>query len=164
MAASDPPRTVEQTGVEMTEIVLPEDTNHRGSVFGGRVLALIDKCAAVAAMRHARTEVITAAVDSVVFLSGVKTGDILLLTGRLNAAFQSSMEAEVQVRSEDPLTGERRLTTTAFVTMVSVAPDGSPQRIPPLEATSAEERRRAREAAARREHRLRERRRREPRD
>jgi acyl-CoA hydrolase len=138
----------------MTEIVLPEDTNPRGSVFGGRVLALVDKCAAVVAMRHARSEVVTASVDSVDFLSGVHTGDILLLTGRLNAAFGSSMEIEVAVHAEDPLSGTRRLTTQALVTMVALGPDQKPAEIPSLEPTTDDERARGDAAAVRRRDRL----------
>jgi acyl-CoA hydrolase len=90
----------------MSEIVLPEDTNAKGTAFGGRVLSLIDKCAAIAAMRHARSEVVTVSMDSVVFLNPVRLGNVLSLSGRLNAVFGSSMEAEVEVHSEDLLTGE----------------------------------------------------------
>jgi acyl-CoA hydrolase len=143
--------------VQMTEIVLPEDTNPRGSVFGGRVLALIDKCAAVAAMRHARSEAVTVSVDSVAFIHNVRLGDVLLLRGRLNAAFGTSMEVEVEVHAENPSTGERRLTTTAFVTMVAVDPAGRPIAVPRLRAASPAERRRALEAVERRRRRLRDR-------
>lgn len=138
----------------MTEIVLPEDTNPRGSVFGGRVLALIDKCAAVAAVRHSRGEALTVSLDSVVFSSQVRLGDVLLLGGRLNAAFGSSMEIEVQVHAEDPFSGERRLTTTAFVTMVAVDAEGRPRPAPPLAAENDDERHRAEAAAERRRRRL----------
>jgi acyl-CoA hydrolase len=138
----------------MTEIVLPEDANPRGTVFGGRVLSLIDKCAAVAAMRHARCEVLTVAMDSVVFHNTVRVGDVLLLRGRLNAAFGSSMEAEVEVGSENPITGERALTTTAFVTMVAVDDRGRPRKVPPLTLPSPDDERRFREAEARRRQRL----------
>ncbi len=153
--ASRPTRTVGESLVQMTEIVLPEDTNPRGAVFGGRVLALIDKCAAVVAIRHARQQVVTAAMDSVVFLTKVRLGDILLLHGRINSAFDSSMELEVEVRSEDPGTGTRKLTTTAFVTMVAVDEMGRPQRVPDLQFVDDEERERAERAAKRRLHRLR---------
>ena len=110
----------------MAEIVLPEDSNSRGTIFGGRVLSLIDKCAAIAAMRHAQSGVVTASLDSVDFHSSVRVGDVLVLRGRLNAVFRSSMEIEVEVHAEDPLTGTRRLTTRAFVTMVALGPDGAP--------------------------------------
>jgi acyl-CoA hydrolase len=138
----------------MTELVLPEDSNPRGSVFGGRVLALIDKCAAIVALRHARSEVVTVSMDSVEFRSGVRVGDVLALDGRLNAAFGSSMEIEVIVHAEDPLSGRRTLTTTAFVTMVAVGPDGRPDAVPELAIETDDDRRRAVEAAARRAARL----------
>ncbi len=150
----DGERPVAASIVEMTEIVLPEDTNPRGHIFGGRVLALVDKCAAVVAMRHARTEVVTAALDSVDFRSGARTGDILVLHGRLNAAFGSSMEIEVEVHAEDPEGGTRRITTRAFVTMVSVDASGRPCMVPRLRLDSDAEVERAREAAERRRERL----------
>ena len=154
MSAARRSRTVVESQVQMTEIVLPEDSNPRGSVFGGRVLALIDKCAAVAAMRHARSEVITAALDSVVFVNKVRVGNVLLLCGRLNAAFCSSMEVEVEVRSENPFTGERKLTTTAFVTMVAVDDESRTLEVPALEFANDEERQRAKDAEQRRRARL----------
>lgn len=154
MANAPRRRPVAESVVEMTEIVLPEDTNPRGSIFGGRVLALVDKCAAVAAMRHARSEVVTASMDSVDFRHAVRSGDVLVLHGRLNAAFGSSMEIEVSVHSENPLTGERNLTTRAFVTMVSLGEDGRPRHAPELEVHGADERLRAEEAAERRRQRL----------
>jgi len=138
----------------MTEIVLPEDTNSRGSIFGGRVLALVDKCAAIVALRHARCEVVTASVDSVVFRSGVRVGNILVLKGRMNAVFKSSMEIEIEVHSEDPFTGARHLTTQAFVTMVALGPDGRPADAPPLAFVSEDERARASAAATRRRERI----------
>ncbi len=145
---------MEDSLVAMTEIVLPEDSNSRGSIFGGRVLALVDKCASIVAMRHARTEVVTAALDSVDFRSGVRIGHVLVLHGRVNEVFHSSMEVEVEVHSEEPLTGQRRLTTRAFVTMVSIGPDQRPCPAPRLDTSGAEEAARARDAAGRRRDRL----------
>jgi acyl-CoA hydrolase len=138
----------------MTEIVLPEDTNPKGSIFGGRVLALIDKCAAIAAMRHSSGEVVTVSLDSVVFINKVRLGDVLMLCGRLNAAFGSSMEIEVEVHSENPLRGERKLTTRALVTMVAVDGRGRPRGVPKLRLVTEEERRRAEQATERRRARL----------
>jgi len=138
----------------MTELVLPEDTNPKGTIFGGRVLALIDKCAAIAAMRHSRTDVVTASLDSVTFLNKVRLGHVLLLNARLNAAFHTSMEVEVSVCSEDPKTGEQNLTTRALVTMVAVDDQGRPRPIPPLALGTDEERLAAAGADARRRNRL----------
>ena len=138
----------------MTEIVLPEDTNARGCIFGGRVLALVDKCAAIVAMRHSRSEVVTASLDSVDFRSGARVGDILILSGRMNAVFRSSMEVEVEVHSEDPLTGSRHLTTRAFVTMVALDPEGRPVIAPRLALVSDADKERAAAAETRRRGRV----------
>ncbi len=154
MPSRDPQRQVADSRVVMTEIVLPEDTNHRGSIFGGRVLALIDKCAAVVAIRHARGEVLTISMDTVEFRNPVVAGQILILNGWINGAFGSSMETEVEVRSEDPSTGALDLTTRAFVTMVAVDSNGRPCKVPRLLAADADEERRAVEASRRRQIRL----------
>jgi len=93
-------------------------------------------------------------MDSVVFLSKVRVGDVLLLRGRLNAAFGSSMEVEVEVHSENPRTGDRKLTTCAFVTMVAMGDDRKPRAAPALELSEPGEHRRAELAAERRHNRL----------
>jgi len=154
LVSSPAPRNVSDSHVEMTEIVLPEDTNPRGSIFGGRVLSLIDKCAAVVAMRHARGEAVTVSLDSVAFLNQVHVGNVLSLCGRINAAFGSSMEVEVEVHAEEPHSGKRTLTTRAFVTMVAVDPENRPRKVPPLRLRDDDERRRAERAAERRRIRL----------
>lgn len=154
MKPTRPRRTFRDSTVQMTEIVLPEDSNPKGTIFGGRVLALIDKCAAIVAMRHARTDVVTASVDTVSFLNKVRVGNVLMLDGRINAAFGSSMEIEVRVRSEDPLTGETRLTTTAYVTMVAVDGEGCPLSVAQLAPTGDDDVSRAERAAERRRSRL----------
>jgi len=154
MSTNKQGRRVAESTVEMTEIVLPEDSNSKGSIFGGRVLALIDKCAAIAAIRHSRGDVLTISMDSVTFLNPVHVGDVLLLAGRLNAAFRSSMEVEVSVHSEDPHTGARKLTTRALVTMVAVDSDGRPRAVPSLVLEDEKQRGAARQADERRQARL----------
>lgn len=154
MSADAQPRNVSHSVVQMTELVLPEDANAKGSIFGGRVLALIDKCAAIAALRHCHSDVLTVSLDSVHFKNKVRVGDILELESRINAVFGSSLEVQVTVHAEEPRSQERTLTTTAFVTMVAVDRDGRPRKAPPLALTTDGERRRAAEAKARRESRL----------
>jgi len=105
-------------------------------------------------MRHARSDVTTASLDSVDFSSGIRMGGIMVLSGRMNAAFSSSMEVEVEVHSEDRLTGERTPTTRAFVTMVALDEAARPRRVPLLESESDEERARAEAASERRRLRL----------
>jgi len=146
--------TVEASRVEMTEIVLPEDTNTWGNIFGGRVLALIDKCAAVVAIRHCRSGVLTASIDRVDFLAPVRLGEIMVLRGRLNATFRTSMEVGVDVYAEKPVTGESSLTCRALVTLVGVDRDGRPEPVPPMVPGSDDDRDRMRRATERRKARL----------
>jgi acyl-CoA hydrolase len=154
MESTDRPRAVSESRVLMTEIVMPEDTNHFGDIFGGRVLALVDKAGAIAAIRHCRREVLTASIDSVDFLSPLKEGYILTLEAEVQAVFRTSMEIAVQVFGENPLTGTRTLTCTAFLTLVAIGEDGHPTKVPPLALETDEQRRRAAEAAERRNWRL----------
>ena len=144
-----------ESNVVMTEIVLPEDTNPHGHMWGGRLMALIDKAAAIAAIRHCRSNVVTATVDSIVFLAPVRIGHVLHLEARVNAAFRASLEVGVTVNSEDPGTGARARCCGAFVTMVSIDSSGRPQRVPPLTIRTAEDRRLRLEAGRRRRVRLR---------
>jgi acyl-CoA hydrolase len=141
--------------VEMTEIVMPADTNQHDHAWGGRVMALIDKAAAIAALRHSRTNVVTALVDSLVFKEPVRRGHILRLFAAVNAVFGSSMEVGVKVVSEDPLTGRQAHCCSAYATMVSLDAAGRPARVARLVVSTTEERRRAREAVRRRRSRLR---------
>ena len=150
----DQPRPISASRVVMTEIVMPEDTNHFGDIFGGRVLALVDKAGAVAAIRHCRREVLTASIDSVDFLSPVKEGYILTLEAEVRATFRTSMEVAVDVLGENPLSGERKLTCTAYLTLVAVDEHGRPAVVPPLILETEDERRHAAEAAERRVRRL----------
>jgi acyl-CoA hydrolase len=151
----DPPaHTVRASRVAMTELVLPEDTNTWGSIFGGRVMALVDKCAAMAAMRHGRCRVLTASVDRVDFLHPIHEGEMILLEAEVHATFGSSMEVGVIVYSENPLSGARQKTCRALVTMVAVDGEGRPVRVAPLVLESEQERARARRASSRREDRL----------
>jgi len=149
-----PARRVADSRVEINEIVMPEDANVLGSVFGGRVMALIDKAGAIVAIRHCRTTVVTASVDSIDFISPLKLGDIMCLKAALTQVFTSSMEVRVVVYGEDPRTGVRTLTTTAFVTMVCLGPHGRPHPAPPLVLETSEERSEAAAAERRRVLRL----------
>lgn len=141
-----PPR---ESRVDMAEQVLPNDTNPHGTVFGGRVMALIDIAASISAMRHCRKPVVTASIDEVNFLHPVKQGHFILLEAVVNEAFTSSMEIGVDVYSENPLTGERRHTTSAFATFVALDDLGKPAPVPPLLPETEEEKQRQLEARER---------------
>jgi acyl-CoA hydrolase len=150
----DRERPARASRIAMAEIVMPEDTNPSQHVWGGRVMALIDKAAALAAMRHCRTNVVTASVDFLVFRAPVRLGHILRLRASVNAAFHSSMEVGVEVTSEDPLSGRVAHTCSAYVTMVSLDEDGQPAPVPRLVPGTATERREERAARRRRRIRL----------
>ena len=149
-----PKRFMKDARAEMTEIVMPNDANPHGSVSGGRVMHLIDVCAAVAATRHARRPVVTIAVDELVFLAPVPVGHILLLDGQVTFAGETSMEVKVVVRGENPVTGERRHTTTAHLTFVGLDEAGRPATVPELVAETDGERAMLERAQRRREERL----------
>lgn len=142
------------TRTEMTWIVMPSQANALGTVFGGQVMAWIDVCAAVAAQRFCRTDVVTAAMDELVFEAPAHHGDIVLLSAVVNWAGTTSMEVGVQVHSEDPYTGERRHTASAFLTFVSLDRNGARARVPKLRCETEGERRRCTAAEARRARRL----------
>jgi acyl-CoA hydrolase len=138
----------------MVEVVLPSEANALGNILGGRVMHLIDIVGAISASRHARAQVVTAAVDYLDFVYPIRVGEMVVLRSHITRAFRSSMEAEVKVYREDVLTGERQQTSSAFVTYVAVDAAGSPQPVPPVVPQTAEEKRRYREALQRRRQRL----------
>jgi acyl-CoA hydrolase len=139
---------------EMTEVVLPNDANPLGNILGGRVMHLMDIAAAIAAHRHANSYVVTASVDYVDFRSPVRVGDLIILKSSVNRVFHTSMEVGVKVFSENVLTGERRHTSSAYLTFVAVDELGQTRSVPPLILESAEDKRRHREAGQRRKIRL----------
>lgn len=147
-------RTVNHSRTEMLEVVLPNDANPLGNVLGGRVMHLIDMAGAIAAHRHSQSHVVTASVDSLDFVHPVRVGQIILLRSQVTRAFRTSMEVEVNVYLEDYITGNRRQTSSAFVTYVAVDAAGQPHAVPPLIVRTAEEKRRYREALERRRRRL----------
>jgi acyl-CoA hydrolase len=133
------------------------DANNAGQVHGGTVLKLCDEAAGLAAIRHARCPAVTAAVDRVTFLHPVHLGEVLTLKANVNAAWHTSMEVGVRVEAENPLTGEQRHTSSAYVTMVAVDVEGRPSPVPAHVAETPTAERREREAQLRRANRLAER-------
>ncbi len=147
-------KTVKESHVESIEIVFPNDANPLGNIFGGRVMQLIDIIGSVAAMRHARNTVVTVSMDQLDFKHPVHVGEILNLKASVNYVGTTSMEVGVKVMAENPLTGEQRHTSTAYLTYVSVDADGNPMQLPPIVPETADEQRRYRQAQERRRHRL----------
>ena len=146
------------SATEMVQVVLPNDANPLGFILGGTVMHLIDIAGAVACHRHTRTLLVTAAVDGLQFIHPIKVGDLIILKARVTAAWSTSLEVEVEVFSEETLTGVRRMTSRAYLTFVAIDRAGQREPIPGLRLDTDEDRRRAAEADARRAERLRARR------
>ena len=134
-----------------------QDANSAGFVHGGTVMKLCDEAAALAAIKHSSCRVVTAGMDRTTFLEPVDIGELLTLKAAVNAVWRTSMEVGVRVEAEQPRSGRRRHTSTAYLTMVAVDEDGQPTQIPPLTVSTGEEERRQREAQTRRRNRLAER-------
>ena len=133
------------------------DANSAGFVHGGVVMKLCDEVAGIAAIRHCRSRVVTAAMDRMTFILPVHIGELVTCSATVNAAWRTSMEVGVRVEAENPRAGDQRHTSTAYLTMVAVDEHGKPVPVPPLEVEGRTEERRQREAETRRRNRLTER-------
>ena len=146
-------RTVASTQSEMTEIILPNDANILGNLLGGRLMHFIDLTAGIAAYRHSRTYVVTAAIDHIDFIQPVQVGSLLTLKSSVNRAFTTSMEVGVKAWAENPLFGKPVHVASAYLVFVAVDRDGQRIRVPRLLPETADEQRRYADALLRREHR-----------
>tara|TARA_B100000315_G_scaffold129002_1_gene118648 strand:- start:190 stop:666 length:477 start_codon:yes stop_codon:yes gene_type:complete len=146
-------KTVKNTHVIMHELILPNDTNLLGNVLGGRVMHLMDMCAAMSAYKHARTAVVTASVDRLDFLAPAKMGEIMILKSSVNYTGKSSMEVGVRIESENPKTGYIYHTSSAYLTFVSLNENGKPQGIDDIMPENDIENRRFKEGNVRHEER-----------
>ena len=135
-------KSIKNSHVIMHELVLPNDTNVLGNVHGGRVMCLMDICAAMSAYKHARQPVVTASVDRLDFLAPAKKGDILILKSSVNYAHITSMEIGVRIDAESPFTGEVRHTATAYLTFVAIDENNKPTKISKIIPETEDEKRR----------------------
>jgi acyl-CoA hydrolase len=142
---------------EYVEFALPTDANGLGNLLGGRVMHLVDLAGAMAAMRHTKGPVVTAAVDSFRFLHPVHIGDLVLLRSAVNRVFRTSMEVGVKVETENLRTGEKVHTCSAYLTFVALDEKGKPAPVPEVIPETDAEKRRYQQAGERREYRLRSR-------
>ena len=143
-----------ESATEMVQVVLPNEANPLGYILGGTVMHLIDIAGAIACHRHTRSLLVTAAVDGLQFLHPIKVGDLIILKAQVTAVWKTSLEVEVEVFSEETLTGRRCLTSRAYLTFVAIDRDNRRVPIPRLILESDDERRRAAEANERRAARL----------
>jgi uncharacterized protein (TIGR00369 family) len=147
-------KRVQESSVIMAQQMNPQDANPAGNVHGGVIMKLIDTAAGAVAIRHARSNAVTASIDRLDFFHPVFVGDFVTLRASLNFVGRTSMEVGVRVESENLMTGERRHTSTAYLTYVALDGHGQPLPLPPMILETDEEKRRNREAKVRRETRL----------
>ncbi len=133
------------------------DANSSGNVHGGVIMKLADEAAGLSAIKHARQRVVTVGIDRMDFRVPIYVGEQVTFLATVNAAWRTSMEVGVRVEAENPVTGERRHTNTAYLTMVALDAEGHPAEVPPPDAGTPDEQRRLREAEMRRANRLAER-------
>ncbi len=152
-----PIKTVSESRHESSQLMMPQDANNLGHVFGGVVLSMMDKTGAIAALRHCRTSVVTASIDRLDFREPIHLGELLVMKASVNYVGRTSMEVGVRVEAENLFSGVRRHTNSCYMTFVAVDADGHPVPVPALKPESATELRRYRAAEARRRRRLEER-------
>jgi len=147
-------RFVKASQVEMTQLVLPNDTNNLNALLGGRLMEWMDICAAISAQRHSNRICVTAGVDDLVFHQPIHLGEVVTLQASVNRVFGTSMEVGVKVIAENQLTGDRRVANTAYMTFVAVDDHNLPTSIHQIYPQTAVEKKRYAEAHVRRNHRL----------
>jgi len=132
-------KTAKESVVTMTELVLPNDTNMFGNLMGGRLMYWMDIAAALAAMKHCGTPVVTASVDNISFENPIKLGNAVHIQARVSRAFTTSMEIHMSVWGEDALHQYKYKSNEAYFTFVSLDPNGKPRKIPALTPETEEE-------------------------
>lgn len=154
MPQRDTPKPIRASRITLSQLMHPEHANLLGNVHGGWIMKLVDEAGALACMRHAQRKVVTVAIDSMVFRQPIRIGDLIILNAEVSYAGRTSMEAEVLVLAENPLTGEQTHTNTAYLVYVALDDEGRPTSVPRLEAETEEEKRRMEKAEKRQERRL----------
>jgi acyl-CoA hydrolase len=151
------PRPVAASQHETSELIMPHDANILGHAFGGAIMAMVDKAAAVSAFRHARSACVTASIDRVDFREPIHVGDLVTCRASVNFVGTTSMEVGVRVEAEDLINGQRRHTNTCYLTFVAIDRNGRPVPVAPVQPETDEQRRRYEAARSRRQRRLEER-------
>ena len=147
-------KPIRASQISIAQLMQPEHANNLGNVHGGWVMKLVDEAGALACMRHAQRRVVTVAIDSMVFRQPIRIGDLVILNAEVTYTGRTSLEAEVQVVAENPITGERTHTNTAYLVYVALDEKGDPVAVPPLFAETEEEKKRMNQAQERQVHRL----------
>ncbi len=147
------------SGIVVSRLMNPSDANPLGIVHGGEILKMVDEAGGLAAMRHAGSPVVTVRLDSMSFLEPIYVGDLVIVKAMVNWVGRTSMEVGIRVEAENPITGERTHTNSAYAVYVALDEEGNPRSVPPLILETEEEKRRWKEAAERQQQRLAQRRR-----
>ena len=154
MTESLTPKPIRASRISLAQMMQPEHANNLGNVHGGWIMKLVDEAGALACMRHAQRRVVTVAIDSMVFRHPIKTSDLVILNAEVTYTGSTSMEAEVQVIAENPITGQRWQTNTAYLVYVALDDEGKPTAVPPIIAETIDEERKSAEAKERQARRL----------
>ena len=148
------PKSIRASRISIAQLMHPEHANNLGNVHGGWIMKLVDEAGALACMRHAQRRVVTVAIDSMVFRQPIRIGDLIILNAEVTYTGRTSLEAEIQVQAENPITGERTHTNTAYLVYVALDDDGNPIPVPPLKAETEEEKQKMEQANERQRRRL----------
>jgi acyl-CoA hydrolase len=154
MTDSLPPKPIRASRISLAQMMQPEHANNLGNVHGGWIMKLVDEAGALACMRHAQRRVVTVAIDSMVFRHPIKTSDLVILNSEVSYTGRTSIEAEVQVIAENPITGQRWHTNTAYLLYVALDDEGKPIQVPPVFAETVDEEKKLAEAKTRQTRRL----------
>ena len=147
-------KTVSATRVQISQLMQPEHANNLGNIHGGWIVKLMDEAGALACMRHAQRRVVTVAIDQMVFRQPIRIGDLVILTAEVGYVGRTSLEAEIHVTAENPITGECTHTNTGYFVYVAMDENGHPVPVPPLIPETEAQRLRMEEGRARQERRL----------
>ena len=148
------PKPISASRVTLSQLMNLEHANLLGNVHGGSIMKLADEAGALACMRHSQKKVVTVAIDSMTFRQPIRIGDLIILNAEVSYTGRTSMEAEVRVLAENPITGERTHTNTAYLVYVALDDSGRPSSVPPLKAETEEEERKMEKAKERQQRRL----------
>ena len=149
-----PPKSMRASRITIAQLMQLEHANNLGNVHGGWIMKLVDEAGALACMRHSQHRVVTVAMDQMIFRQPIRIGDLVILNAEVTYTGRTSMEVEVQVVAENPITGERTHTNTAYLVYVALGEDGKPVPVPPLLADNPAEKARMQAAKERQARRL----------
>jgi len=147
-------KTPAASHISIAQLMQPEHANNLGNVHGGWIMKMVDEAGALACMRHAQRRVVTVAVDSLVFREPIRIGDLVTINAEITFAGRTSMEAEVEVVAENPITGEKVHTNRAYLVYVALDDDGRPTTVPELVVETEKEKQRLEQAKERQKRRI----------